>query len=160
MQGWQAVKAVSEPTCSALSCKGAICLRGVGTYLLGTVLQGCRLLKHCVNLSGGRCVAGCRLFKRCQNLPPKQCGAAVQAVKVCQNLPPMHSGAGVHAVLALSKPTCRALCCRGAGCLSSVETYQPGIVLQRCRLFQRCQNLIAGTVLQGAGCLSGGVQAV
>ena len=38
------------------------CLNGVGTYLQGTVLQGCRLLKWC------------------RNLPPMNCGAGVQAV--------------------------------------------------------------------------------
>ena len=27
--------------------------------------------------------------------------------------------------------------------------------MQGCRLFERCRNLPAGTVLQGAGCLSG-----
>ena len=38
------------------------CLSGVGTYLLDTVLQGCRL------------------FKQYQNLPPEHCRAGVQAV--------------------------------------------------------------------------------
>ena len=42
--------------------RGASGLSGVGTYLPGTVVQGCRL------------------FKRCQNLPPRHCGAGVQAV--------------------------------------------------------------------------------
>ena len=79
------------------------------------------------------------------------------------------------------EPACRALCCRGAGCLCDVGTYLPStvlqecrlfkqclnlpavIVLQRCRLFLRCQNLLAGHCLAGsrqfkqrsAGCLSG-----
>ena len=44
--------------------RGASGLSGVGTYLPGTVVQGCRL------------------FKRCQNLPPWHCGAGVQAVLV------------------------------------------------------------------------------
>ena len=62
---------------------------------------------------------GCRLFKRYWNIPA------------------VHSVAGVQAVYAVSEPTSQALCCRGAGCLSSVGTY------------------LLGTVLLGAGCLSG-----
>ena len=34
------------------------CLSGVGTYLLGYVGQGCRLLKLCQNLPDGHSVAG------------------------------------------------------------------------------------------------------
>ena len=75
----------------------------------------------------------CRLFKWCGNLPAGHCVTVVKAV------------------LAMSEPTCRALCCRGADCLSSVETYLPGTVLQWCRLFKRCRKLPAGhcvTVVQ------------
>ena len=54
----QAVSAVMEPTSRALCCRGAVCLSSVGTYLSGTVLQGCRLLKRCQNLLGRHCVAG------------------------------------------------------------------------------------------------------
>ena len=68
----------------------------------------------------------CRLFKRCQNLPAGHCATVVQAV------------------LAVSEPTCRALCYSGADCLSNVRTYLLGIVLQLCRLFKRCLNLPAG----------------
>ena len=50
------VKAVSEPTCRALCYSGADCLSGVGTYLPGTVLQGCRLFKQCQNIPAGHCV--------------------------------------------------------------------------------------------------------
>ena len=39
---------------------------------------------------------------------------------LCQNLPARHCVAGVQAVLAMSEPTCRALCYRGAGCISGV----------------------------------------
>ena len=56
----------------------------------------------------------------------------------------MHCVAGMQAVLAMSEPTCRALCYSGADCLSSVGTYLPGSVLQWCRLFKRCWNLPAG----------------
>ena len=71
--------------------------------------------------------------------------------KLCQNLPARHCVAGVQADLAMSEPTCRALCCRTADCLSSVRTYLPGTVLQWCKLFKRCLNLPAGhcvTVVQ------------
>ena len=54
--GVQAVLAVSEHTCRALCYSGADCLSGVGTYLPGSVLQWCRLLKWCRNLPAGHCV--------------------------------------------------------------------------------------------------------
>ena len=60
----QAVKAMSEPTCRALCYSGAGCLSGVRIYLMGTVLQWCRL------------------FKQCQNLPTEHCVAVEQTVKV------------------------------------------------------------------------------
>ena len=104
----------------------------------------------------GTVLQWCRLFNHRQNLLAGHCVAGVQTVK------------------ALSEPTCRALCYSGAGCLSGVRTYLPGIVLQWCRLFKQYQNLPAGhcvTVVQAvlamseytcrtlcysdAGCLSG-----
>ena len=101
----QTVLAVSEPTYRALCCRDADCLSSVRTYLLGTVLQRCRL------------------FKRCRNLPTGPCVTVVQTV------------------LAKSEPTYRALCYRGAGCLSSIRTYLLGTVLQCCRLFKLCPSL-------------------
>ena len=93
--------------------------------------------------------------------------------KWCQNLPAGHCVTVVKAVLAMSEPTCQALCCSGAGCLSNIGTYLPGTVLQWCRMFKQYQNLHAGhcvTVVKavlamseptcralcygGAGCLS------
>ena len=74
---------------------------------------------------------GCRLFKQCQNLPAGHCVTVVQAV------------------LAVSEPTCRALCYSGAGCLSNFRTYLPGTVLQSYRLFKQCQNLPAGHCVTG-----------
>ena len=68
----------------------------------------------------------CRLFKQYQNLPAGHCVTVVKAV------------------LAISEPTCRALCWSGAGCLSNVRTYLPVSVLQWCRLFKQCQDLPAG----------------
>ena len=53
----QAVKVVSEPTCLELCYSGADCLSNVRTYLLGTVLQWCRLFKWYQNLPAGHCVA-------------------------------------------------------------------------------------------------------
>ena len=58
----------------------------------------------------------------------------------------MHCLAGVQAVLAVSEPTCWALCCRDAGCLSGCRTYLQGTV---CRLFKRCLNLPAGYCVVG-----------
>ena len=74
------VKAVLVPTSRALWARGAGSLSGDGTYLPGTVGQGCRL------------------FKWCQKLPPRHCGAGMQALKQCWNLPPGQCGAGVPAV--------------------------------------------------------------
>ena len=51
--GMGAVLAVSEPNSQVLWGRGAGCLSGVGTYLPGTVRQGCRLFKHCQNLPPG-----------------------------------------------------------------------------------------------------------
>ena len=52
----KAVLAMSESTCQALCYNVADCLSGVGTYLLGTVLQFCRLSKRCRNLPAGHFV--------------------------------------------------------------------------------------------------------
>ena len=57
----QAVKAMLEPTCRALCCKGAGCLSGVGTYLPGTVVQWCRLFKWGLNLPPWHCRAGAQV---------------------------------------------------------------------------------------------------
>ena len=49
----------------------------------------------------------------------------------------------------MSEPTCLALCCRSAGCLSSVRIYLLGTVVQGFRLFKQCQNLPAGHSVAG-----------
>ena len=58
----------------------------------------------------------------------------------------------------VSESTCKALCCRGAGCLSGVSTYLPGTGLQSYRLFKWCRNLPAGHYVAGGrlfkGCLT------
>ena len=60
----QAVEAVVEYTYYwALYCRAAYCLSSVKTYLLGTVLQGCRLFKLCQNLPAWHCVAGVQAVK-------------------------------------------------------------------------------------------------
>ena len=58
----QTVLAVSEPTCRAMRYSGADSFSGVGTYLLGTVLQWCRLFKQCRNLPALHCVTVVLLF--------------------------------------------------------------------------------------------------
>ena len=99
--------------------QGAGCLSGVGTYLPGTVLQGCRLFKRCQNLSARHCAAGVQLIKWCRNL---SAGTVLQG---CSCL----SGVGTYlpgTVLQLFKQ-CRNLSARtgeqGCSCLSNVRTY-------------------------------------
>ena len=57
-------------------------------------------------------------------------GKKKKAVKTVSEPTSRHCVAGVLAVLAISEPTCRAPCYRGAGCISGVRTYLPGTVLQ------------------------------
>ena len=101
------------------------CLNSVGTYLPGTVLQGCsclvvsqpicrhsvaevQLFKLCHNLTAGHCVAGVQLLKRCRNLSASTVLQGMQLFKWCGNL-----SAGT--VL------------QGCSCLSGVETYLPAL---------------------------------
>ena len=98
-------------------CRGAGCLSGVRTYLPGTVLQGCRLLKLCRNLPAGHCVAGVQAVYAVSEPPCQALCAGVQAVqailetylpgtvlqgcrlfKRCQNLSAGHCVAGVQVV--------------------------------------------------------------
>ena len=83
------------------------CLNSVGTYLPGTVQQGCSCLSGVPNYLPALC---CRvqLFKQCRNLTAGHCAAGVQLFKRCRNL-----SAGT--VL------------QGCSCLSSVETYLPAL---------------------------------
>ena len=106
---------MSEHTSRALWCRGAGCLSGVGTYLPGTVGQGCRL------------------FKQCQNLPPGHCGAGVQAFSAILESTSralLGRDAGCLSVIATR--------------LSGVGTYLLGTVGQGSRLFKRCRNLPPG----------------
>ena len=85
---------MSEPTCPALCCRVAGCFSNVGTYLPGTVLQGCGCISGVGTYLPGTVLQGCRLFKQCWSLPAGHCVAGVQTIS------------------AMSEPTCRALCCR------------------------------------------------
>ena len=81
------------------------------------------------------CVEGVQLFKQCINL---SAGTVLQGCSCLSGvktyLPPLCCrGAAVKAV---SKPIC-------LHCVAEVQ------------LFKQCQNLSAGTVLQGCNCLSG-----
>ena len=166
----KAVLAMMESTCRTLCYRDAGCLSSVRNYLLGTVLQGCRLFKRCPNLPAGHsvtvvkaalamseptcralCFSGAGCLSGVKTYLPGTVLQGCRQFKRCRNLPAGHCVTVVKAVLAMSEPTCRALCCRGADCLSSVGTYQVGTVLQWCRLFKRCQYLPAGhcvTVVQ------------
>ena len=108
-----------------------------------------RLFKLCRNLPARHCYAGCMLFKRCWNLPAGTVLQGYRLLKRCRNLPAGNCVAGLQAVSAVLEPTCRALCCRGAGCLSGVGTYLPGTVLHWCRLLKPCQNLPARHCVAG-----------
>ena len=163
----QAVIALSEPTYHALCCRGAGCFSNGTTYLLGSVLQWCRLFKQCRNLPAGHCVTVGKTFKRCQNLPSVLCVKVVKAVlamseSTCQAL--CYSGkgcfrsvriylpgtcvAGVQTVLAMSEPSCGALCCRGADCLSSLRTYLPELCYSGAGWLSSVGTYLLGTVLQ------------
>ena len=132
-------------------------------YLLGTVLQWCRLFKWCQNLHARHCVAGvqavlsvseptfralCYSGADCLScVRPTLPGTVLQwcrLFKRCWNLPAGHCVIGVQTVLAMSESTCRALCYSGADCLSGVRTYLPGTVLLWCRLFKQCLKLPTG----------------
>ena len=148
----EAVLAMSEPTRRALCYSGADCLSGVGTFLLGTVLQWGRLFKGCQNLPAVHCVTEVKAVlamseSTCQAL----CYSGEDCVKKCQNLPTGHLCCRGADCLSSVRTYLPALCYSGAGWLSGVGTYLPGTVLQWCRLFKRCQNLPTGycvTVVQ------------
>ena len=124
--GVQIVSAMSEPTCRALCCRGADCLRSVRTYLPALCYRSAGWLSGVWTYLLDTVLQWCRLFKQCQNLPAGHCVTVVKAV------------------LAMSEPTCQALCYSGAGCLSGVRTYLLGTVLQWCMVFKQYQNLPAG----------------
>ena len=104
----QTVKALSEPTYQALCCRGADCLSNVRTYLPGTVLQGSYCLSNVRTYLPGPVLLGCRLFKRVRTYP---LGTVLQWCRLFRQC--------------WMEPTCRALCYRGADCLSSEGTYLP-----------------------------------
>ena len=67
---------------------------------MGIVLQGCRLLKQCWNLSASTVLQGCRVFKQCWNL---SVGTVLQG------------------------RSCICSVAGGVGCLSGFATYLPGL---------------------------------
>ena len=119
------------------------CLNGVGTYMTGTVLQGCMLFKRCQNLPDSTVLQGCRLFKWCQNLPAGHCVAGVQAVSAVSEPTCQELCCRGNSCLSGVRIYMQTLCCRGVGCLSHLGTYLTGKVLQVCRLLKRYRNLPA-----------------
>ena len=75
------------------------------------MLQGCRLLKRCCNLSVGHCAAGVQQFKHCHNLVA---GTVLQGCSCLSSV----------------KTYLPILCSRAAGSLGGVANYLPGTVLQ------------------------------
>ena len=104
----------------------ADCLSGVGTYLLGTVWQGCKL------------------FKRCQNLSTEHCGAGVQAVYAVSE-PTSHAllgrGAGCFSIVGTYL---QGTVLQGYELFKRCWNLPPGHCVAGCRLFKRCPNLPAG----------------
>ena len=97
-------------------------------------MKGCRLFKQCQNLLAGHFVAGEQAVKAvseptCRALRSAGClsgfktylpGDVLQwsrLFKWCLNLRAEHRVEGVKAAEAVLEPTCRELCCKGAGCL-------------------------------------------
>ena len=113
----QTVLAMSVPTCRALCYSCADCLSGVRTYLPTLCYSGADCFSNVSSYLPCTVLQLCRLFKWCQNLPTGPCVTVVQTV------------------LAMSVPTCRALCYSCADCFNNVSTYLSGTVLQWCRLF-------------------------
>ena len=140
--------------------RGAACLYGVSTYLLGTVGQQSSL------------------FMLCQNLPSRDCGAAVQPVHAvseptsrvlrgrdtaCLYGVTTYPSGTVGQRSSLFKWTVGLGCnlvmwCRhqplrtggrGVACLCSVGTYLPRTVRQGCCLFMWWQNLPPWDLGQG-----------
>ena len=60
------VQASQEAHCSEREREKEGCLNGIGTYMPGTVLTGCRLFKRSRNLPASTVLQGCRRFKRCR----------------------------------------------------------------------------------------------
>ena len=151
---------MSEPICRALLCSGAGCLNFVGTYLLWSVGQGCRLFMQCLNLLPGHCWAGVQaLYARFESTRRAMWGRGAGLFKRCWNLPPGHFGVGclssvVTYILGTVRQGCSCLSGvrtyllgsvgQGSGYLSDVGTYIQGTVGQGCRLFNWCRNLADG----------------
>ena len=129
--GVQHVYAVSEPTSQELWGRGAACLCSVGTYLSGTVGQGCSM------------------FMQCPNLPLRDCGAGVQHVYAVSEPTSQGLWGRGAACYAVSEPTSQGLWGRGAACLYSVGTYLIGTEGQGRSMFMQCWNLPLGDC--GAG---------
>ena len=83
------------------------CLNSVGTYLPGTVQQGCSCLSGVTTYLPALC-CGVQLFKQCRNLIAWHYAAGMQLCKRCGNL---------------SAGTVLQWC----SCLSGVKTYLPGL---------------------------------
>ena len=98
---------MTEPTSRALWGRGAGCLSGVGTYLLGTGVQAVYAVSG--PASGLLLGRGADCLSSVGTYLPRTVWQRCKLFKWSRNLPPGHCGTVLQAVLAVSEPTSRAL---------------------------------------------------
>ena len=116
---------MSEPTCWALCYSGKGCLSGVRTYLMGTLLQCCRLFKRCRNLPAGHCVT---VVKAVLAMSESTCCALCYSGKAC---------------LSCVRTYLPGRVLQGCRLFKRCQNLPTDTVLQWCRLFKQCLNLPA-----------------
>ena len=118
----------------------------------GTALQGCSCLSCVKTYLPALCCRGAAV-KVVSKPICQHCAAGVQLSKWCRNLSAATVLQGC-SYLSHVKTYLLALCCRDAAVKGVSKP-----ICQHCvagvQLFKWCQNLSAGTVLQGCSCLSG-----
>ena len=99
------------------------------------------------------CVAEVQLFKRCQNV---SAGTVLQRCNCLSSIATYLLALCCRgaAVKAASQPTCRD-CVAGVQLFKRCQNLFAGTVLQGCSFLSGVQNLTASTVLQGCSCLRG-----
>ena len=145
---------MSEPTCRALRYSGADCLSSVGTYLLGTVLQWCRLFKRCRNLPTGHCVTVVKTVKAVSEPTCRALCYSGATVLAMSEPTYRHCVTVMQTVLAMSGPTYRALCYSGATVLAMSEpTYRHCVTVMQ-TVLAMSEPTYRALCYSGADCLS------